>query len=160
MGAINYKNNDYFISIGFDLDNFESDISDANYWACDMYDVIQDKIKKYNFYYYDVKLYSGYYDGFYLDIRLTWIFLDNYKEKQEANKELTQIKNFLLWCINNCCCVSYSANWITTYKTPKETIKLLKQAIKKEREKIKKLKTDRQVAKMTKPERAAIGLYW
>ena len=160
MGAINYRNNKDFLSIGFDLKNYDSDLCDANYFCCDCYDAIFEELKRQYFYYYNVKITSGYYDGFYFDIYFNFVYLDNYKEKRQAQKELTQLKKLLLWAIKNCGCVNYSAGWVSSYESPENTMKLLKKCIREERKKINALHTDKQVANMTKPQRAAIGLYW
>jgi glutamate-1-semialdehyde aminotransferase len=145
MGAINYKNSDW-VTVGVKMDDFynnaeeleENDIYyDKDYEIENLFEEIQEILSKYDFYYMHVELVSGYYDGFYIDIENNFevCYEDTY-EKAAALKEVTQLKKFLLECIDNGLLVCFSS-WVTTWLSVeeskakiKESIKLLKEYIK------------------------------
>lgn len=133
MGAINYYTSDY-ITIGYNCNNINYD---DNYYNDDinyLYDEIQEILKDYNFYYFNVKLKPGYYEGFSIDIEFNFGYcLDSYQDKKDALKEVTQIKKFLLDCINDFNLCAISPGWCTTYYNYKDSINKLQQAIKEMR---------------------------
>lgn len=162
MGAINYKTSNY-ITLGieppsiFDLEKDADFIEEIreNYNLLpeeDTAEAINDYIDicmeddfynaeairgKYSFYYYHVVIKCGYYEGFYIDIESNFpIFFDNYEEKQEAQKEITQIKQFLTECAG-IGFVSVFPGWCTSYKDYAGTIADINEAIKEMREEAK-----------------------
>jgi hypothetical protein len=138
MGAINYGSSDY-ITIGYNLSN--ADYEDEYYYECILDDFDQVKYileKDYSFYYFNVKLKSGYYEGFYLDIEFNFKYcLDSYIDRSEAQKEITQIKKFLLYCIDNFNCCSVWPGWCPSYLDRKNTLEELSAAIQEMREEVK-----------------------
>lgn len=148
MSAVNYGTSDY-ITIGlkpYDYDNYKfySD-TDGDYrtdfdalnadYEMD-YDNIKSILDKYDFSYFHVVLKNGYYEGFYIDIENNHgICYDSYDEKREALKELTQIKRFLIECVNNGLCQVFPG-WCTSYNSRIDSIKGIKAAIKSAKEEI------------------------
>jgi hypothetical protein len=145
MGTINYATSDY-ITIGFNCDYDYIDEWEKETDLAVTYEIINELLEKYNFYYYHVTLEPGYYEGFYIDIERNFIFYDDYVEKQEAQKEVTQLKNFLLECINEGMVQVYPG-WCTGYEDHKTSIKNVKEAIKNIRLDIKITPTYRQYKK-------------
>lgn len=137
MGAINYFTSDY-ITIGYNLNNIDYEDEFYNDIISDYYDQVKYRLDEERFYYFHVTIKPGYYEGFTIDIEnnFSWCF-DNYREKIEAQKEITQIKKFLLECINDFECCAVFPGWCTTYNDRKKSIELLNQAIKDMREEVK-----------------------
>lgn len=143
MGAINYGYNNHFngFQLGYNLnDETLTDEENESMQEFLYYD-IKELLENYNFNYFNVELNSGYYEGFYITIEnpgYNYGVFNNYIEKLEALKELTQLKKLLLDLIKNYDLVSYSPGWCSSYYTKDESISQLKDTIKKERENIKK----------------------
>lgn len=142
MGTINYGTSDY-ITIGYncdliDYDNYE-DCADVVQWC---YDKISDRLEQERFYYFDIKVKPGYYEGFYIDIEYNYSYcLDNYTDKRWAQMEITSIKKFLLDCVNYFdCCVVYPG-WCTRYLDNVTTLKEINGAIKDMRDTVKSTPT-------------------
>ena len=175
MGSINYKKSD-IITIGFDdrfLYNYDDEeiktimleyetteeeakeiLNENNYnYIKDCFDSINENIKKYNFEYFKFSLNAGYYEGFYFDFEFNYIYFDNYIEKLEALKELTIIKNILIDSVKNYNCLSVAPGWVTGYSTVENSIKEIKQAVKNERLKIKKMFTEKTFSKLSNIEK-------
>lgn len=137
MGTINYKTSD-FITIGYNC-NF-IDYDDEFYYdiISDYYEQVKETLKNKYFYYFNVKLEPGYYEGFSIDIEFNFpVCLDSYEDKQLAQKEITSLKAFLLQCINYFdCCVVYPG-WCTGYEDYKNSIKELTAAITEMRQTVK-----------------------
>jgi hypothetical protein len=137
MGTINYKTSD-FVTIGYDC-NF-IDYDDEFYYdiVSDYYEQVKQTLKNEYFYYFNVKLEPGYYEGFSIDIEFNFpVCLDSYEDKQLAQKEITSLKAFLLQCINDFeCCVVYPG-WCTGYEDYKNSIKKLNAAIAEMRQTVK-----------------------
>ena len=139
MGAINYFTSDY-ITIGVNTDIYydeeiENDDNDF------LYDEIKEILNRYNFCFFHVVLKSGYYEGFTVDIENNFsIAYNDYIDKKEALKEATQIKKFLLECIECGLCVCYPS-WCTTYLNYEKSKKEIKEAIKEIKEEIKNTPT-------------------
>lgn len=157
MGTINYRTSDY-ITLGlrpYEMNDFLEDrcfmeetqkeieeyggtIEDKIYslinaYCEDDYINIKHILSKYNFHYYHVKLEHGYYEGFSIDIENNFgIAYDCCEDKREAQKEITQIKKFLLECAENGL-VSVWPGWCTTYRTRAETYDDIAAAIKEMR---------------------------
>lgn len=116
MGAINYYKND-FVTIAVNIEEFEEDEKELTengfYYNIDdeitnLYEDITNILSKYNFYYTHVTIKSGYYDGFYIDFENNFdIFYNDYFEKMQAVKEVTQLKKFLIECVENGLCVCF-----------------------------------------------------
>ena len=188
MGAINYGTNNILCSLGYvgtfeydddlikecrkEFDLSEEDYSDEDiidrlredYYMCEEDDFLQVKelIESRRFTYYKVEVKSGYYEGFYISINREYCYLDNYKEKQEMQKELTTLKNIIEICINNHGIRVCYPGWCTGWEEKVEdSIKVLNENVKEERKAIQQIPTDRQVARMSKEERIAkIGWSW
>ena len=140
MGTINYGTSDY-ITIGYDCNNYdEADIFHNDY-VSDLYKEIYHILKAENFNAFSVELEPGYYKGFYINIHFDYYYFSDYTEKQEAQKEVTALKKFLLECINNYECVAVFPGWCTGYANYKDTLKELKQAIKQMRADVKSTPT-------------------
>lgn len=142
MGAINYGTSDY-ITIGYNcnLDYDEADFNspeemeNCRFWDMDeSREEIETILQKYDFYYYHVVIKPGYYEGFYIDIENNFGYCyDDYTDKKEAQKEITQIKLFLLECVNAGLCEVFPG-WCTSYKDYKTSVQAIKEAIKEIRE--------------------------
>lgn len=149
MGAINYKTSDY-ITIGYKLTNV--DYEDQFYYEIinDYYDQVKYTLEKYRFYYFNVTLEPGYYEGFSLDIEFNFsVCFDGYTDKVEAQKEITQIKKFLLECINDFECCSVYPGWCTGYADYITTLNELNAAIDEMRQTVKQTPTYTQYCKIS-----------
>ena len=144
MGAINYGTSDY-ITLGYNCDNIDYEEEFYNDFIMDCYDQIKYRLKEEYFYYFHVTLEPGYYEGFYINIENNFpVWLDDYQEKQAAQKEITEIKKFLLECIYDYECYSCYPGWCTGYADYKNTLKDLDAAIWEMRNTIKNTPTYRQ----------------
>ena len=174
MGAINYFTSDY-ITLGvkpYDTDDYIKDNDFMDFireeWKVNTEDenevlnAVNEQINadyeadrenaesilnKYDFYYFNVILKPGYYEGFTLDIENNFgVALDGWEDGREAQKEITQLKNCLLE-LADVGLVACSPGWCTGYKDYNETIKAIKEAIKEIREEYKTIPTRRQYQK-------------
>jgi hypothetical protein len=143
MGAINYKTSDY-ITIGYNLKYVDYENKFYNDFISDYYDQVQYRLDQENFNAFIVKLEPGYYEGFSIDIKLDYLYFDDYIEKQEAQKEITRIKKFLLECINDFECTVIYPSWCTGYADYKQALKDLDDAIYEMREAVKNTPTYKQ----------------
>jgi len=162
MGAINYKTSDY-ITLGlrpYDIDDFKNDpdfIGEMTELYGEVnddlvYDYINDLVdddranieyalNKWDFYYFHITIEPGYYEGFSLDIENNLsICFDSYEDKRAAQKEITEIKQFLLGCAANGL-VKCSPGWITGYSNYFETVKAIHAAIEEMREEVRSTPT-------------------
>lgn len=104
-------------------------------------------LNKYSFYYFHIAIKSGYYEGYYLDIESNFsVYLEDYAEKLEAQKEITAIKAFLIECAG-IGLVSVWPGWCTTYHDYKTTLKHINKAVKEMREEVRNTPTWRRYAK-------------
>lgn len=142
MGAINYGTSD-FITIGYNCDFIDYD--DEFYYdiVCDYYEQAKYTLDKYTFNCFSVKLEPGYYEGFYIRIKFEFLYFDDYYEKQQAQKEITLIKEFLLQCVNDFECCAVWPGWCTTYFNYKDSLKHINIAIKEMRDEIQHTPTAR-----------------
>ena len=140
MGAINYFTSDY-ITIGYNLNNIDYEDEFYNEIINDYYDQAKCRLEQENFSIFTVELKPGYYEGFSIDIKLDYCYFDDYTEKREAQKEITQLKKFLLECINDFECCAVFPGWCTSYTNYDESIKLLNRAIQEIREAVKNTPT-------------------
>ena len=129
MGAVNYKTSDY-ITLGYNTNNIDYDDQYYDDLINDEYDEIKFLLNKQYFYYFNVKLEPGYYEGFTIDIEHNYSYCyDNYCEKLQALKEITRIKQFLLYIINNFNINVVYPGWCTGYGDYKKTIAEINDAI-------------------------------
>lgn len=165
MGAINYFTSDY-ITLGlrpYDTSDFESDSEGMEELQneCDKYggtleDAIQDYIQscyeadyanietelaKHSFYYYHVVIKPGHYEGFSIDIENNFsVAFDNWEDKKDAQKEITELKQFLINCAG-LGLVQCSPGWCTGYSDYSGTIAAIKEAVIEMREEVKQTPT-------------------
>ena len=142
MGAINYKTSD-FITLGYNTNNIEYE--DEFYYELinDEYDEIKYLLEEENFYYFNIVLEPGYYEGFTIDIEHNFSYCyDNYFEKLQALKEITQIKNFLLYIVNNFNINAVYPGWCTGYADYNKTIEEINAAIIEMKYSVKNTPTD------------------
>lgn len=176
MGAVNYFTSDYItmgyrradigdfdsdkseileemISNGFDADDIsEDDYSEYVSQLIGDYEIedfleIEAELKKHSFCYYHVCLKHGYYDGFTVDIEFNYkVAFDGWEDKPEAQKEITEIKQFLLTCANMGlrACAPW---WATTFYSYEETVAMISAAVKEMRQEVRNTPTWRQYEK-------------
>lgn len=168
MGTINYGTSDY-ITMGikpYDRSGFENDPDfKAEYeeygQGRDMYEFIEETIsmyyeddydnamsilRKYGYEdggrgYYHIKLEYGYYEGMYIDIENNYgVCYDSYKDKREAQKEITAIRAMFRELAG----IGFSAcypGWGTHYEDYKGTIKKIDEAIRDMRDEARSIPT-------------------
>lgn len=133
MGTINYKTSDY-ITLGYYTNNIDYE---EEFYSDDIqfeFDEINAILEKESFYYFHITLKPGYYEGFSIDIEYNYSYcLDNYFEKLDAQKEITRIKKFLLYVVNNYNVCAVYPGWCTGYADYKKTISEISEAIKEMR---------------------------
>ena len=140
MGAINYFTSD-FITVGYNLNFVDYEDEFYNDIISDYYHQVKYRLNQERFSIFQVELEPGYYEGFSIKINFDYCYFDDYIEKQEAQKEITQIKNFLLECINDYECCSVYPGWCTGYADYKNSLKDLSAAIKEMRNTVKSTPT-------------------
>lgn len=146
MGTINYKTSDY-ITIGYDCGAIDYEDEYYHEFITDCYDQIAYRLKQETFYYFNVTLEPGYYEGYSIDIKFDFLYFDNWEEKAAAQKEITQLKAFLLECVNDFECVAVCPGWCTGYADYKTTLDELSAAIRDMRETVKQTPTYQQYYK-------------
>lgn len=152
MGAVNYFTSDY-ITMGYNLnaDYNESDfdspeeLEECRRWDMEeSHEEITAILEKYSFYYFHVVIKPGYYEGFTVDIENNFsVCFDGWEDRQEAQKEITRLKSFLL----ECCAAGLVAvfpGWCTGYKSTAETKRLIMEAVKEMRQEAKTTPTYKQ----------------
>jgi hypothetical protein len=133
MGAINYYTSDY-ITLGYNTSDIDYDYEFYYEDIESEYDEIKTLLNKEHFYYFNVTLKPGYYEGFTINIEYNFSYcLDNYFEKPEAQKEITRIKKVLLYIINNFNICAVYPGWCTGYADYKKTASEIDEAIKEMR---------------------------
>lgn len=168
MGTINYATSDY-ITLGIEpystydleqdpefmqklreeVEEYGGTIENALYdyinycYDCDYLNITHE-LKKHNFYYFHIKIKPGYYEGFTLDIENNYaVAFDYYEQRQEAQKEITEIKQFLIDCAGFGLVACYTG-WCMGYEDYAGTITAIKEAVKEMREEVKATPTWRQ----------------
>lgn len=137
MGAVNYFTSDY-ITMGlrlYDRTDFENDL--------DFMEEAREQVREYGGTLESVidDYISGCYEGFTLDIENNFpVAFDSWEDRKEANKEITEIKGFLIACAG-LGLVQCSPGWCTGYNDYKGTIAAIKAAIKEMREEVKRTPT-------------------
>lgn len=165
MGAINYGKSDY-ITLGIkpiDRQELENNVDfmkemeeeareyggtvedaindDVQQCYIDSCDNIRYALKKYNLQYYHITIQPGYYEGFYLEIECNYgLFFDSYRDKKEAQKEITAIKNLLTECAG-LGLVQCFPGWCTGYNDYKGTLAAIKAAVKEMRQEMRQMPT-------------------
>ena len=165
MGTINYKTSDY-LTMGlnpvssYDLKNdsyfmeeMKQEISEYGgtienaiqdyITQCyeDDYNNIETELNKHSFCYYNIRIEPGYYEGFSLMIENNYsIAYDDYIDKKQALKELTELKQFLLTCAGYGLVVCYPG-WSTGYENYNKTVEIIKQTIKEMKTEVKNTPT-------------------
>lgn len=133
MGAINYETSDY-ITIGLNLNR----VNDTEYY----YNIASAVIDEYSFYYFNVAIKPGYYDGFTVQIENNFpVAFDWYQEKNDAHKEITQLKKCLLELCKKAGLVEVFTGWCTRYSTKAETRQAIKKAVQEMRSDVKSTPT-------------------
>lgn len=171
MGAVNYFTSDY-ITMGLrpydslelekdtefmeemrrDCEEYGGTIENAiiDYiQSCyeDDYANIENELNKHNFHYYYITIKPGYYEGFTLDIENNFpVALDSWQDRRDANKEITEIKRFLIECAG-LGLVECFPGWCTGYSSYTETLQAIKTAIKAMRNELKSIPTVAQYEK-------------
>ena len=141
MGTINYGTSDY-ITVGYNCNNIDYEDEFYHDIIIDYYDQVAYTRARHNFYYFHVSVEPGYYEGFYIDIEHNFNYCyDNYTEKRAALREITQIKKFLIECVNDFECCAVSPGWCTSYYDYKATLKKISEAIKEMREAVRNTPT-------------------
>ena len=141
MGAINYKTSDY-ITLGYNTNNIEYDDDLYNDLINDEYNEIKYLLDKEYFYYFHIVLQPGYYEGFTLDIEHNFNYCyDDYSEKLQALKEITRIKNFLYYIVNNFNISAVYPGWCTGYADYTQTIEEISAAIEEMKSSVKNTPT-------------------
>lgn len=161
MGAVNYFTSDY-ITMGVpllyscDLENdpdfmeevraevkeYGGTVEEAigNYISgcyADDLDNVKIILSRFSFWYYHVTIKPGYYEGFTLDIESNFpISFDSWEDRRKAQKEITQLKRFLLECAGVGLVACYPG-WCTGYEDYKGTCKAIEAAVKEMREEVK-----------------------
>lgn len=160
MGTWNYKTSDVVTVAYYDINytpsieevegtmvDYECDDKTAEDICVDQHEfTIRDDFERVEsimsktYIFYDVKVVDGYYEGFQIVIERIYEGL-SWKERQEMQKELTQIKRDLITVIENdmmrVCYPGYCIGWEDTIQG---SIKALNEAIKEERKVINGLK--------------------
>lgn len=168
MGTINYSTSDYITMAvkPYNVEDFKQDHDfmqlaqeQADECGESLDDYLNDELQRcydadirniqsildnYDFYYYHITIKPGYYEGFSLDIENNFgVAYNKWQDKQEAQKEITQIKKCLSECAGNglvkCC-----PHWCTTYYNYGETCKAINEVIKEMREEVKHIPTTAQ----------------
>lgn len=165
MGAVNYCTSDY-ITLGirpYDRIDFENDSAfmqeikaevseyggtvdeaiDTYIDGCYESDLanIEYELEKHHFQYYHIAIKPGYYEGFTLDIENNYgVAYDSWEDRRQAQKEITEIKSFLLTCAGMGL-VKCSPGWVPGYSTYPETVKAINEAIKEMRREAKSIPT-------------------
>lgn len=119
----------------------ESLIESNSYMVEDDADSIKSNINNdLDLHFYQVKIVNGYFNGFWIDIEQQYLCIDDYKDRAIIQKEITQIKNFLIKCVSEYDMrvhyAGYCAGWEDTIN---DSIKKINETIKEERQKVKKL---------------------
>ena len=141
MGAINYNENE-IIKLGYDISLLEED--DEGFFMHDFIEDIEEKINPFQSDYrlFKVNIEYGYYEGFYLHFEdnTGWCFAD-WREKREAFKELTWLKETLIACVKEDGLRSFGGRWCQRFYDYEDTIEEIKKGINKMKEYIRAIPT-------------------
>ena len=135
MAALQAEIDEYGGTIEAALDSYINECYEADY------NNIKTELEKHYFYYYHITIKPGYYEGFTLDIENNFpVALDSWEDRRHANKEITEIKQFLIDCAG-LGLVKCSPGWCTGYSDYNGTIQAIKSAIKAMRDELKTIPT-------------------
>ncbi len=115
-------------------------------------------INQYSFDCYSIDVVSGYYDSIQILINFEYDCFDDYTEKRQAQKEITQLKK----CLLDLAGVGFVAcfpSWCTSYCDYHGTIKAINEAIKDERRRIANVPTWATFSKRWKQKTACNGTF-
>ena len=136
MGAVNYGTGDY-ITLGLHV-GLVREQSKQEY----LYNIVASIIEKYGFYYFNVAIKPGYYAGFMVQIENNFpVAFDWYQEKNDAQKEITQLKKCLLELCKKAGLVEVFPGWCTGYSTEAKTQQAIKKAAQEMRSDVKSTPT-------------------
>lgn len=173
MGTVNYFTSDY-ITMGvrpyelYDLENdadfmaeiraevkeYGGTVEEAlNSYISDCYESdlanAESILSRFSFWYFHVTIKPGYYEGFTLDISNNFpVAYDNYEDRRDAQKEITQLKKCLLELAGVGLVACYPG-WCTGYEDYKGTCKAIEAVIKAMRDEVKTIPTWRQYERET-----------
>lgn len=171
MGTINYGTSDY-ITIGLEPYDERDFRNDADFMAeleaeikeyggtveealtnyiqgCYKADlsIIQALRDKFDFCFFHVVIRPGYYEGFYIDIKNNYgLAYDCWQDKREAQKEITQIKEFLISCVYMGLC-QCSPGLRTVYCDRAESLQRIDAAVREMRDEVRRTPTVAQMKK-------------
>ena len=141
MGTINYKTSEY-ITIGYNLKYIDYDDQFYNDIISDYYDQVKYRLDQERFYYFHVTIEPGYYEGFSINIENNFqICFDDWREKREAQKEITEIKKFLIECVNDFECCAVYPGWCTGYADYKTSLDEIGAAVREMRADVRSVPT-------------------
>lgn len=106
---------------------------------------VEEELKNHEFYYFNLVIEFGYYEGFYLRLKEdnTKLIYENTQEKKEVLKELTKIKNILIHFVNDGLLWGCHSSWLYNRLATSQTIKEIKELIKQLKEEVKSSYTER-----------------
>lgn len=148
MGAFNYGTSNY-ITIGlrpYGEENYRDENDDIDYDAMnDDYSSdhsnIESLLNRFDFTVFHVIIKPGYYEGFYIDIENNYgLCFDSWQDKRLAQKEITQLKEFLIACVDMGMC-KVSPGWVPAYYSREDSITAIKATMKDLRERVKHIPT-------------------
>lgn len=114
----------------------------------DIYNTAKNIINDYDFEWYELHILPGYEEGYSIDVECCLPgHFDTYKDKKEAQKEVTQVKECLIRLVKEACFCECFPSWSTGYSDVKDTIKGINKAIKLMRKEIELTETERQLNK-------------
>jgi hypothetical protein len=106
---------------------------------------VEEELKNHEFYYFNLAIEFGYYEGFYLKLKEdnTKLIYENTQEKKEVLKELTKIKNILIQFVNDGLLWGCHPSWLYNRLDTSQTLKEIKELIKQLKEEVKSSYTER-----------------
>ena len=114
----------------------------------DIYNTAKNIIDEYDFERYELHILPGYEEGYSINIECCLPgHFDTYKDKKEAQKEVTQVKECLIRLVKGAGFCECFPSWSTGYSDVKDTIKGINGAIKLMRKEIAITETERQLNK-------------
>ena len=135
MGAINYKTSD-FITMGVNTNELTREECENDFEVAFLDEVATGIIDNYSFDCFDVEIIPGHYEGFSVDIKLSFWMFDDYTEKAQAQKEVTKIKA-MLKDLAGAGLVACFPSWCTTYRDYNGTLSEIDAAIKAMKKEVK-----------------------
>lgn len=130
----------------------EPETEEEQYFCDDKLEETQAELNKHNFYYFNLSINYGYYNGFCLKLEdndTKYIYQDS-KEKAEVLKELTAIKKVLLDIVKNGLLWGCYHSWAYNKLETAETIKQIKETIKELKAEVKASYTEYTANKQNK----------